>query len=414
MDGNPNTVDIAPELTVIHGFLEESVVRFDQNETTETVLNGLSITGGIHAAEGGGIFIDFASPTVTNCIVFNNSAWSAGGGIYVGDDSNPIVTNCAIVGNYSGDGGGICLEYQITLSNTVITGNRGSYGGGARLIWGLTFPPRILTNNIFVGNWATTWGGAIYSTWNAKSIITNCLMAGNKAQYFGGAFCTTDGSRPTITNCTLAHNRCYYSSTSLGGGVMSQTNSQTIISNTVFWANNAITGPQIYVHPDAGSATVTYCDVQGGYSGTNNIDADPFFYASSPSTWTADGSVNVDNGKVILTDANASWVPGVLAGKCVNPDTTQELQLYILTNSSNTITVWGDWTMLSTGISWVAAGSSYQIYDYHLTTDSPCIDVGDNTSPELPEQDFEGDPRILDGDGDLIETVDLGADEYVP
>jgi hypothetical protein len=49
--------------------------------------------------------------------------------------------------------------------------------------------------------------------------------------------------------------------------------------------------------------------------------------------------------------------------------------------------------------------------DFHLGPGSPCIDVGDNDAPGLPEYDFEGDPRILDGDLDGTPTVDMGVDE---
>jgi len=52
-------------------------------------------------------------------------------------------------------------------------------------------------------------------------------------------------------------------------------------------------------------------------------------------------------------------------------------------------------------------------WDLHLQSSSPCIDVGTDTV-ELPDSDFEGDPRIFDGDFDGNAVVDIGADEFVP
>jgi hypothetical protein len=51
--------------------------------------------------------------------------------------------------------------------------------------------------------------------------------------------------------------------------------------------------------------------------------------------------------------------------------------------------------------------------DLHLGPDSPCIDAGDNGALNLPPFDFEGQPRIVDGDGDGTATVDMGVDEWV-
>jgi hypothetical protein len=49
--------------------------------------------------------------------------------------------------------------------------------------------------------------------------------------------------------------------------------------------------------------------------------------------------------------------------------------------------------------------------DFHLGACSRCIDSGDNSAPNLPPRDFEGDARILDGDGDGTAIVDMGVDE---
>jgi PKD repeat protein len=52
--------------------------------------------------------------------------------------------------------------------------------------------------------------------------------------------------------------------------------------------------------------------------------------------------------------------------------------------------------------------------DYHLGGNSPAIDAGDNAAvPTGLTQDIDGDPRVLDGNGDGTATVDIGYDELV-
>lgn len=55
--------------------------------------------------------------------------------------------------------------------------------------------------------------------------------------------------------------------------------------------------------------------------------------------------------------------------------------------------------------------------NYHLSPASPCIDTGDNGAvPPDIATDLDGSPRIMDGDGDGSEIVDMGAYEhtYIP
>jgi hypothetical protein len=51
--------------------------------------------------------------------------------------------------------------------------------------------------------------------------------------------------------------------------------------------------------------------------------------------------------------------------------------------------------------------------NYHLRSDSPCIDAGDPQYTAGPnETDIDGEQRVIDGNDDGTATVDMGADEY--
>jgi predicted outer membrane repeat protein len=72
-------------------------------------------------------------------------------------------------------------------------------------------------------------------------------------------------------------------------------------------------------------------------------------------------------------------------------------------------------------MSWVSGGTGnidtdpnfVFIDDYHLKRGSPCIDSGTNDPPGgLVENDLDGNPRSLDGDGDTIPIADMGVYEH--
>jgi parallel beta-helix repeat protein len=50
--------------------------------------------------------------------------------------------------------------------------------------------------------------------------------------------------------------------------------------------------------------------------------------------------------------------------------------------------------------------------NYHLSPNSLCIDAGQPDSTEPNETDIDGEMRIVDGDGNETNVVDMGADEY--
>src|SRR5205823_1810213 len=50
--------------------------------------------------------------------------------------------------------------------------------------------------------------------------------------------------------------------------------------------------------------------------------------------------------------------------------------------------------------------------DYRVQMTSPVIDTGNNRAPQMPPADIAGNPRIVDGNGDGVDHVDMGAFEY--
>lgn len=74
-----------------------------------------------------------------------------------------------------------------------------------------------------------------------------------------------------ITNCTFYDNHA-----NLEGGAIWDEDNYSTITNSILWDNSAPTGPEIY-----GSPTVNYSDVEGGYTGTGNINENPQFVSIS-------------------------------------------------------------------------------------------------------------------------------------
>ncbi|UCD76933.1 MAG: right-handed parallel beta-helix repeat-containing protein [Phycisphaerales bacterium] len=81
---------------------------------------GCTFTG----SESSGVYCYDTSPTIVNCLIFENVGTYGGGGIYF-DYSNATVVNCTIVNNsaVSGGGGIHCYNSNPTLTNCIVRGN---------------------------------------------------------------------------------------------------------------------------------------------------------------------------------------------------------------------------------------------------------------------------------------------------
>lgn len=268
------------------------------------------------AGVGGGMCCLYSSPTLTNCTISGNRASEDGGGIawFYG---SPTLINCTISGNYApGWGGGIRGAYSsAVLTGCTISGNAVNWDGGGIYFSGESYPT--LTNCSISGNSARSYdGGGIYCRLYASPRLTNCSITNNSGRYGGGMCCWSSGwatlinctmignaatsggavcclgdAAPTLANCTLSANSASY-----GGAIYSyNSDSHPTIRNSILWGDspNEIEGY-------TSGFSVTYSDVEGGWSGTGNINEDPEFIVGYYLSQTASGETTdspcVDSG----------------------------------------------------------------------------------------------------------------------
>ena len=232
-----------------------------------------------------------------------------------------------------------------------------------------------LANCTFAGNSASQEGGGMYNSWYSSPTLTNCTFAGNSAGFSGGGMWNVNSS-PMLTNSTFADN-----SANQGGGMHSDHSSPTLI-NCTFTDNSAAFGGGGMWNWSS-SPVLTNCTFEGNSTFGNG-----------------GGMINYYGSAPILTNC-------ILWG-----DTPQEI--YNTDETSAPVVTYSD---VQGGYEGEGNIDTYPFFvdatngDFHLGACSPCIDAGDNDAPDLPEYDYEGDDRILDGDDDGTATVDMGVDE---
>lgn len=195
---------------------------------------------------GGAIYCYYSCPTISNNTIREN--WAG----YLGGWPN----NC---------GAAIyCYCSSATISDNTIRGNSAGYRGGG--IYCRNNPGPSIERNIITEN-SGHQGGGLCCDASSPSISYNTMNANSVDNTGGGVYCAH--SNPTMLNNTITGNFAYS-----GGGIYCAF-SDPAIANTILWGDTASHGPEIYVQ--SGNPTVTYCDVDGGWPGEGNIDADPMF-----------------------------------------------------------------------------------------------------------------------------------------
>jgi len=352
-----------PENCVID--VEGHEYGFIINKEVDLVVEGVTIrnasNAGLSIIAGGPLPpFPFPSIEIRNCVVTG-----CGSGVYVQLGGKATITNCTITNNETGIYkcyGRYCYA-QVEIANCSITNNGTGISGGGKATGCL------IANNgtgVDSGGYMTSciirdnsnYGVRLHGYAGIHTSISKCIIYGNGG---GIAHYKTGGIRCHNVELTISNSIITENLTSGGISAMipciHYPDEQTfvIIRNSTVANNSTSTGNGGGVDLEDG----VNCEI------TNSIiwgNSPAQFYSPSPS----------------LVNVTFSDIQGGYPG----------------TGNINAYPVFRE------------------ITDYHLTGLSPCIDKGTNDAPALPDTDFEGDPRIIDGDNNGTATVDMGADEY--
>jgi hypothetical protein len=344
-------------------------------------INGLTFKNG-KGTDGGGLSIDAhrennGTVTITNSYFIENTAQGNGGGVDL-----PLVglvlRNNRFVENKAGKhGGGInayCLSCAVT-GNEFSLNQAGGNGGGASLGRVNDFHTSVLaTANRFRNNLSGASGGGL---WAGATESWNNQFTGNQAMIDGGGAYIDASAQSDFSFGQEIYNNVLNSNWSghQGGGFF--------MIGGFSLRNNTLTSN------DSGA--------EGGGAYINNSGTQIFN--------------NIIRGNLSLSDGNDLFVDtGYYSILLFNNNLGQNAN-FVTANSPDLMVT--DTTNYSQGDN--IKSDPLLTDDFHLQYGSPAIDAGDNAVVQngyYPiDTDFEGDPRIVDGNGDGNAVVDIGADE---
>lgn len=250
--------------------------NFQSGEGAGSVVKGFTLRNGWEL-EGGGIRCrNASSPTIEDNIIVDNTASDAGngegGGIFCEDGSSPSILENIIMGNLSdGEGGGIfCRQNSSPLisGNKIMNNTAQDDGGG---IFCRDFASPAIEDNVISNNVTLNDGGGIVCRESSSPLITGNEIIENAADSVGGGLICRDSS-PVLNGNTFTGN----AAGQRGGGIAVRDNSFPTAIHTILWDDTAPVDPEIHVDGSS-TITVTFSDVEGGFPGNGNIDADPEF-----------------------------------------------------------------------------------------------------------------------------------------
>ncbi|WP_236973063.1 choice-of-anchor Q domain-containing protein, partial [Membranihabitans marinus] len=318
------------------------------------------------SSKGGALYISGGNVLLRNLVVSDNYALFEGGGLFVtkstGSFSYVTVTNSIFENNTTDETGGAfyssIVSDSVTVIDTRFIGNTAREGGGAVDLINTQYA--IFTNVEYRGNVSNASGGGM-SCSGSMGVLTNVLFSGNYASSLstmgsgnGGGLSAVNGSRFTLINNTFSGNRAVNE----GGGIFNGggPNGRSILNvhNSIIW-NNAAEG-------DPGTVSESVFNVTVG--SVSELNYSNSTIENSGCTITCNISGGIDQG----------------GNKDANPLFVSQLNPALAPSTGG---------------------------DFHLTINSPAIDMGDGILlPNNVITDLDSVHRIQGGE------VDMGVYEF--
>ncbi len=324
---------------------------------------------------GGGICVKAVATIWENAIYDNDSDYD-GGGIYVRAVTSTLRGNHVYSNTAYKDGGGICVDAtngEVTLvdSNEIYSNAAGSsgYGGGIYTMGSLSSGPTIQRN--VIRNNAALGGGGVYAS--RYSLIQDNDIHDNSAADGGGIASTTDNQN--VQGPTIQKNRIYRNSANNGGGIWAD--KQVIIANNLIYDNTDGSGIYLKIKALVQHNTVFSNTGHGIYRCSGFGDDVPIIRNNVVVNNTADGISSARPFTVTYCD---SWGNG---GANYGGDIT-----------AGTGTISADPKFVNPGT------------DFHLQSNSPCIDSAD--PDDYSNDDYDDVIRPIGA------RADMGAYEFHP
>ena len=311
---------------------------------------------------------------------------SAGDVIWVaGSSTNPtqhayienitLKNNIAVYGGFAG-GETAFSQRDPKLNKTIVDGDRN--GSVVNVPYTVTVAP--LIDGFTIKNGSTDYGGGVRG--DGPVIVSNNIITDNEA-CFGAGICVMDVDAIITKNFVVGNNGAPSYNDSSGGGILCY-NSAAIIANNIIADNTA-----------------------GYAAGLMCVGPDPMTISGNS---IVNNTAMYDGGGVY-----ADGLPGTIANNIVAFNSSgfycyaaNSVNLYHNCVFGNQTNYCGYITAGEGDIQVDPLFVDRDNGDYHLQSDSPCRDVGDN-SQLVGATDMDGDPRKWPSSG----TVDIGADEVI-